>query len=179
MLGEGTRPVIGAVLHPSHALTNTVDCGYLPAMATTTIKKSKLAALEEHIRNDGDNDLETVALLLGLEPDDEEGVAAYVAHLKGLKPELFGEAPAAPVEASTTPTSYQLLDGDILRDLEVVKQKGTALILQTKVPRDLVTVRLQGKDVELDILELQRADQSELRHGFAVSTLLTIARAAK
>ena len=148
-------------------------------MATTTIKKSKLAALEEHIRNDGDNDLETVALLLGLEPDDEEGVAAYVAHLKGLKPELFGEASAAPVEAIAIPSSYQILDGDILRDLEVVKQKGSVLILQTKVPRDLVTVRLHGKDVELDILELERRDPNATRYGYSIHTLLTIARAAK
>lgn len=147
-------------------------------MATTTIKKSKLAALEEHIRNDGDNDLETVALLLGLEPDDEEGVAAYVAHLKGLKPELFGDGPA-PEQKSAPIQTYQLLDGVLLKDLDVVKATPTSVILQTKVPRDLVTVRLQGKDVELDILELQRADQSEVRHGLPVSTLLTIARAAK
>ena len=149
-------------------------------MATTTIKKSKLAALEEHVRNDGDNDLETVALLLGLEPDDEEGVAAYVAHLKGLKPELFGEAPAAPTSEADVPCAYQLLDGDLLRDLEVVKQKGNVLILQTKIPRDLVIVRLHGKDVELDILELERVtDPNATRFGFAISTLLTIARAAK
>ncbi len=145
---------------------------------TTTLKKSKLAALEEHIRNDGDNDLETVALLLGLEPDDEEGVAAYIEHLKQTKPELFGAVDEERPKVNPV-LFYQILDGVVLRDLEVVKQKGQTLILQTKVPRDLVTVRLQGKDVELDILELQRADQSEVRHGLAVSTLLTIARAAK
>jgi len=149
-------------------------------MATTTIKKNKVEALKQHIENDGENDLETVALLLGLESDDEAGVQAYVTHLKGLHPELFGgTAAAAPAEPVVTSTTYQLLDGVILRDLEVVKDKAGTIILQTKVPRDLVVVKLQGKDVELDILELQRADQSEVRHGLAVSTLLTIARAAK
>lgn len=150
-------------------------------MATTTIKKNKVEALKHHIENDGENDLETVALLLGLEPDDEAGVQAYVTHLKGLHPELFGEsAAAAPTEPEKgTPVNYQLLDGVILRDLEVVKNKAGTIILQTKIPRDLVVVKLRGQDVELDILELQRADQSEVRHGLAVSTLLTIARAAK
>jgi len=153
-------------------------------MATTTLKKSKLAALKEHIESDGDNDLETVALLLGLEPDDEAGVKAYIDHLRETNPELFGGSPvaqpapevAAPVKLPT----FQLLNSDnLLVELEVVKTTPERIVLRTKVPRDLVTVKLGGKDVELDILELQRADQSELRHGLAVSTLLTIARAAK
>lgn len=149
-------------------------------MATTTIKKNKVEALKQHIENDGGNDLETVALLLGLEPDDEAGVQAYVTHLKGLHPELFGKTAAEPAEDEKgCPVIYQLLDGVILRDLEVVKNKAGTIILQTKIPRDLVVVKLRGQDVELDILELQRADQSEVRHGLAVSTLLTIARAAK
>lgn len=151
-------------------------------MATTTLKKSKLAALKEHIESDGDNDLETVALLLGLEPDDEAGVKAYVDNLRETNPELFGGNPAAepPPLAPAKLPSFQLLgENNLLVELEVVKTTPERIVLRTKVPRDLVVVKLGGKDVELDILELQRADQSEIRYGLAVSTLLTIARAAK
>lgn len=142
---------------------------------STTIKKAKLDALRQHIEADGDNDLETVALLLGLEADDEEGVQAYVDRLKEVSPELFGAPVAAPVTVS-----FQLLNEDsLLADLEIVKATPAMIVLRRKVPRELVVVRLGGKDVELDILEMERTNPNEVRHGLPVYTLLTIARAAK
>lgn len=151
-------------------------------MSEITLKKSKLEALRQHILADGANDLETVATVLGLETDDAAGVKAYVNRLRQTDPELFTASPepATKEVPDTEIEEVRLIDElNVVHEMDIVRRKGSKLFVRYRIPRDPVTIKIRGTDVEVDLIELTKADPSEVRHGLTVSVLRMLAEAAK
>jgi hypothetical protein len=130
-----------------------------------TLKKAKMEALVKHLTTGGDEDQETLANVLGVEPEDTETVQAYMARAR--KP-----TPSA--------VSYMLRGADgIVKELEIVKQKENLILLQIPVVRDLVTILVQGNEVTVDLEELVKMPADALLHGTTITKLRAAAELAK
>ncbi len=141
-----------------------------------TLKKSKLDLLLKHVADGGDVDEETVGELLGLEPDDTETIGAYIR--RATAPSVKSPAPAP--QPQDAPTVYQLRGEDgIVRDLEVVRQKGNRTVLALPVVRDLVDILVRGEEVTVDLEYLRKLDPDSLHNEVRVSTLIAAAELAK
>lgn len=135
-----------------------------------TLKKSKLDAVIQHIKDGGSDDFESIATLV--EVADEETVEAYV---RKAKKDMVGEAPV-----SDAPVLYQLRDSSgVLKDLGVVRQKGNLVILEHPVVRDMVTLLIKGGEETVDLEELRKLSPDALHLGVKVSTLIAAAELAK
>lgn len=146
------------------------------------INSKKLTELHRYFVNDGSTEPDEIAKFLGTE--DESVVESYVSALRQKYPEVYGEDEEDAQEATTTqksPTFYVLVDSDTgtAKELELLKVKGNKAFLGIVEPKDLVTVRIGGEDVEVDIIKLRKKDPSERIGGHLVSVLLTAAELAK
>lgn len=136
------------------------------------LKKSKLDALITHLKAGGDEDLETVASVTDVDIEDEDTLTAYFRKAK--KDLAVADVPA-PAEIS-----YQLRDDSgVLRDLEVLRQKGGNVILQLPVFRDIVTIFIKGVDRSVDLEELRKLAPESLHLGVKVSALLAAGELSK
>lgn len=137
-----------------------------------TLKKSKLDALITHLKAGGDEDLETVASVTDVDIEDEDTLTAYFRKAK--KDLAVADVPA-PAEIS-----YQLRDADgVLRELEVLRQKGGNVILQLPVFRDIVTIFIKGVDHSVDLEELRKLAPGALYLGVKASALLAAGELSK
>lgn len=153
-----------------------------------TLKKSKLDAVINHIKGGGDDSLEVIADIVDIDiNEDEATVEAYVRKANkdiAAAAEPVQEAPAKKAPArdieKTEPVVYQLKDAfGVLRDLEVVRQKGNRIILMLPVATDIVTVLIKGVEELVDLEELRKLHADELHLGVKVSTLIAAAELAK
>lgn len=95
-----------------------------------------------------------------------------------------GSEPEAkkPVPAQKDAKPFRFIDEhNHVHDLEVVKETGSAIFLRKPVKRELVTVLVKGKPVEVDLLELRKAPANAVhpKHGVANSALLALGEIAK
>lgn len=113
----------------------------------------------------------------------EESVKdAYVDALREKYPKIYGsvEKETQPKEISKKDFTYALVNEQgFSEELEVMAIQGNVVHLKKIIPTDIVTVKIGGADVPVDILELRRADKTEQRHGVSVATLLVMAQVAK
>ena len=132
-----------------------------------TLKKSKFDILFNHVEEGGEVNNDIVAELLGLDPEDTDTINAYIRKLNLSTPQ-------------EEPISYQLRGADgILRDLELVKQKGNRVVLEVPVVRDFVDIVLKGKEVTVDLEELRKLSPDAIHLDVKVSTLIAAAELAK
>jgi hypothetical protein len=135
-----------------------------------TLKKSKLEALLTHLTEGGDTSPNTISDVIGVEVEDTETISAYIAAAKKRL------APAEKAE----PAIYQLKDeAGLLHTLEVVKQKGSRIILELPVVKDIVTVVIRGEKVPVDLEVLRKLDPNSFHREVLVSTLIAVAELAK
>jgi hypothetical protein len=133
-----------------------------------TLKKGKLDAVIAHLQDGGDENVETIAELVDVE---EAEASLYVRTARKKIAEL---------EPTQAPVQYQFRDeAGLLRDLEVLKQKGNLVILQTKYIADTVPVIIRGEEVVVDLNELRKMGPDELKDGIKVSVLLAAAELAR
>jgi hypothetical protein len=136
-----------------------------------TIKSSKLNELRDYFLNGGSTDPDDVKAQLDTEDDDV--MEAYVARLKTKWPEDFGGDIPEPELV------YQLKDdNNILRDLEVVRQKDNRIILKVKEPTEIVNVLVKGEVVSVDLVQLRKFPTAET-YGVSNVRLLELAELAK
>lgn len=139
------------------------------------INSKKLAELRTYFLDGGSTDEEDVMSFLGTE--DEGEMQAYIDALREKYPQDFGGDSEEAEEKSEL--SYQLKgENNVLHDLEVLKVKNGRVILQIKEPKDLVTLMIKGKPVEVDLIQLAKYP-GDSPHGVLNSKLLELAELAK
>lgn len=106
----------------------------------------------------------------------QDAEAAKTARNKQPEPE-----PQKPLPPSAPPTYVVILTGEdgIGRELEIVGIKENRIYTKEKVPTEIVTVKLGGKDVDVDLVKVRKMGPTDQIHGVSVQTLLVIAAAAK
>lgn len=83
-------------------------------------------------------------------------------------------------EEERTPIKYKLqTDTKFLKDLEIVSEKDGLVVLQVSRPKDLVTIVVKGKTVEVDLIRLRELNPETVQHGVKVSRLIELAELAK
>jgi hypothetical protein len=136
-----------------------------------TLKKGKLDAVIAYLQEGNEEHAGDIADLV----DVEEAEASV--YLRAAKKKI-SEMEPAPSEGPQI--EYQFRDETgLLRDLEVLKQKGNLIILQTKYIADTVPVIIRGEEVVVDLNELRKMGPDELKDGIKVSVLLAAAELAR
>lgn len=139
-----------------------------------TLKKGKLDAVVAYLQEGNEEHAGDIADLI----DVEEAEASV--YIRAAKKRISELEPAAPATSVAPPVEYQLRDdAGLLRDLEVLKQKGNLIILQTKYIADTVPVIVRGEEVVVDLNELRKMGPDELKDGIKVSVLLAAAELAR
>ena len=138
----------------------------------STLEKLRNFVLEREEFNDAD-----VAELLNLRyPEQAEEVKALGVLLRKTYPDDFGY----PESEEAAPKIYQLKDEKgFLHDLEVFREKDERVVLQRKVPSDIVRIIVRGEDVEVDLYRLKQLAPTESMHGVTVARLIELAEIAK
>ncbi len=135
------------------------------------ITTSKLQKLHAHFQAGGEEDGQVIADLLKV-PIEElpEWEAAYQIFVRE-------EEPAAPEPLHVVFREHT----GIIRDLEIIKRKGNTVYVQDKVAKDLVTVRLRGKDTVIDVVALAKLPPASIveAHGLSAARLIELAEMAR
>lgn len=108
----------------------------------------------------------------------QDAEAAKTARNKQPEPEPQVEKPLPPA----APKDYVVIltgEDGIGRELEIVGIKENRIYTKEKVPTEIVTVKLGGKDVDVDLIKVRKMGAGETLHGLSPSALLVIAAAAK
>ena len=140
------------------------------------ISSKKIAELHEYFTNGGSTDPEDVATQL--ETESESVVEAYVNALKRRYPDVYG---GEEEEQETPSEQFLLIDQDtgLTKELEVLREKNGKIFLQIIEPKELVTIRVGGEEIEVDLVKLRKKDPSERVGPHLVSTLIVAAELAK
>lgn len=84
------------------------------------------------------------------------------------------------VDSAPATVEYKLKDeNNILHDLEVFRERDNLIVLQRKLPKDLVTIIVRGEAVEIDLYRLRQMRPDEVQHGVTVARLIELGEAAK
>lgn len=152
---------------------------------TEQIDQKKVDELHQYFLDGGSDGENDVKKQLGEDCD----AIAYVQALKEKYPNApYMEKkkrgrPAAEdkPKAKEEPTTVLLLDPDtgIAEELEITSIKGTKIYAQRKVPTEIVTLKLRGKDVDVDLIRLRKMKATEQLHGLPVNQLIMLADIAK
>lgn len=142
------------------------------------ISSKKLAELHQYFVNEGSTDPDDVATFL--ETDNQDTVEAYVNALKRKYPDVYGSAEEVAEEA-TEPVEYALIDPDtnLVKELEVVRQKGAKVFLSVVEPKDIVSIVVGGEQIEVDLIKLRKKNPVDKLGSHLVSTLILAAELAK
>ena len=104
----------------------------------------------------------------------------YETTLRQLQAEYPSEFDFEFDEEERTPGKYKLqTDTRFLKDLEVVSEKDGLVVLQISRPKDLVTIVVKGKTIEVDLIRLRELNPETVQHGVKVSRLIELAELAK
>jgi hypothetical protein len=141
------------------------------------ISSKKLADLHEYFTNGGSTDPEDVAAQL--ETEDEAYVEAYVNSLKRRYPDVYGDSGDG--EGQEVTQQYFLIDleSGLTKELNCVREKGSKRYFETIEPKDLVTIRVGGEEIEVDLIKLRKKAPTDRMGNYAVSTLILAAELAK
>jgi hypothetical protein len=93
-------------------------------------------------------------------------------------PKQTKPAPAETAVEEVSPDFYLKNDTGILQELELVKNTDTVVIFVIKEPKDLVTILIKGKPVEVDLVQLRKPTAGPM-HGLSIERLILLAEAAK
>lgn len=96
-------------------------------------------------------------------------------------PAAVTPVPAPAVKSPTAPKAAPFSKAIVQRHADgsttsyrVVTETGSTLLIEEDLPKDLVTVTLGGKPVELDVNELKRLPGNSEAHGRPVASLLQL-----
>lgn len=138
------------------------------------ISSKKLAEIRDYYLEGGDTDSEVVIEQFGL--SGEEELAGYQIGLRQKYPNDFPD----PAEEPEPEFSYFLKqDTGLLQELEVVKNKNGVLVFSVKEPKDLVTIMVKGKPVEVDLVKLRKLPTGATEHGLPVARLIELAEISR
>lgn len=136
-------------------------------MAKIKIDREKLPALHDYFENDGSTEEADIAEFLGIK-NTPEIIAAWEAAYKEYR-----------AEPKVPKVKFRDASG-IIRDLEVIREKDGVIYVQDAVVRDLVTVIIKGKPVEVDCEVLRNLPPTTLtEYGCTAGALLSIAEHAR
>ena len=163
-------------------------------MSNTTIDKTKLAALHEHLQDGGDATSSGIKSIVGADAD----VAAYGAALAEEWPSDYGDEPEpAPAPAAkkakrkvakkkVTSVSGELEhiyvdEFGVVHRLEVVKVTSDRVLLKKIIPKDLVEILIKGKAETIDLEVLRKLPGNSLVDPYDTSaaTLIMLGELSK
>lgn len=135
------------------------------------INNKKLESLREHYNTGGTVDPEEVTELFGF-----ANTAELDAHIERLRSKYPDEFP--PIEDE--PYTYFLKgDGNLLQEMEMVKNKNNVLIFAVKEPKEPVKLIIKGKPLEVDLVKLRKLGPNALAHGLPAAQLIELAELAQ
>jgi hypothetical protein len=148
------------------------------------INTKKLSDLRKYFLDGGSNEAEDIAAQLNT--DEVEVVNAYLSALREKYPNEFGDSPDDSDDADDSDDGEEepakalfLISADkTLVELEVAKEKADRVILRIKEPKDLVTLTLAGKQVQVDLIQLAK-HPDDSPHGIPNSKLIELANLAR
>lgn len=109
----------------------------------------------------------------------QDAEAAKAARNKQPEPQVEKPLPPKPT-VEEIQYKYSLAnESGFSEELEVMGIKGNVVHLKKIVPTEIVTVKLGGKDVDVDLVKVRKMGPTEQIHGVSAQTLLVIAAAAK
>jgi hypothetical protein len=141
------------------------------------ISSKKLADLHEYFTNGGSTDPEDVAVQL--ETENEAVVEAYVNSLKRKYPDVYGDSGDG--EGQEVTQQYFLIDleSGLTKELNCVREKGSKSYFEVVEPKELVTIRVGGEEIEVDLIKLRKKAPTDKLGPHLVSTLIVAAELAK
>ena len=158
----------------------------------SNIDDKKLADLRTYLLDGGKS--KKTAVMAFLEADDISVVDEYFAELEVRYPADFGDeddtaetevkapAPEPVVEKvaikADTPPQYFIQEEQFLVELEVIQTKGSKTFFKKLEPKDLVTIRIKGVDITVDLIQLAKFPQDS-PHGVQNSKLIELAELAR
>lgn len=143
------------------------------------INPVKLKSLRKYFLEGGSTDAEDVLVFLGT--DDEDLMDAYVAALRAKYPDEFpgdGDNDDADEEDEVKPRFF-LQDGALLKELELVKDKGEKVVFRILEPKELVDIIVAGTVRTVDLVQLRKMSPEDTLYGKPVSVLMALADAAR
>lgn len=142
------------------------------------IDDKTLGSLHTYFQKDGSTKRADIAKFLKI---DEALTQPFIDALKINQPDIYGVFDGkAPTEVS----KVLLVDSatGIGEQLEIKSQKDGRIVVERIVPpepTDLVTVKIGGKDVEIDLHQLRKMDRTTAMLGTSVGSLIVIGELAK
>lgn len=143
------------------------------------IDRTKIAELHEYFQSGGSKKAADVSEFLG--GADKPTVKEYTDELKRIHPDVYIKNSEADNKSTEPQYTVVLVDSEtgLGEELEITGIKGTKIYTKRKIPTELVTVKIGGQDVEVDILRLRKMKSTEQLHGVSAQTLLLLAQIAK
>lgn len=123
-----------------------------------------------------------------LTPDQEKEIlgngVSSEPYYEALKRDAEKPAPAAePTKekpAASGNRKFKLRNADgTSSDLEILNEGTTTTVLQLPVKKDLVTIKLRGEDVVVDLIELRAKPGNAMHFDQPVALLIQMAEAAR
>jgi hypothetical protein len=147
----------------------------MPPTITTSAKR--LASIRDFLLDAGTLDKDALMSKFKIAEADYEPI---LRQLRATYPDEFNfEFDDDPTEQPVEPVYKLKGTGAFLKDLEVVSRTDKTVVLAVKAPKDLVTIVVKGKTVEVDLLRLRELPPTSIQHGVEVSRLIQLAELAK
>ena len=139
------------------------------------ITPKKLAALKKYFDNGGSDEGEDIAAFLECEIADLPAwQEAYAAK--------YPDTLAAPEPAPEPELAVRFVhETGIIEDLEIIRRRENTIFVQRKVEKDIVTIKLRGRDVAIECNQLRKRAMTDVitEHNLTVSQLLQLADLAR
>lgn len=165
---------------------------------TEQIDQEKVDALHKYFLAEGSDSANDVQAQLGEGTDigvyvtalkEKYPDAPYLQKKRGRPPgkEIANREPVVKedlpkaVAKKDEPTTVMLLDPEtgIVEELEITSIKGSKIYAQKKVSTEIVTIKIKGRDVDVDLIRLRKMKATEQLHGLPVNQLIMLADIAK
>lgn len=155
----------------------------------SNIDEKKLDRLHKYLQDDKTNQT-TAAILKEFGFKDVAEMTGYSAALAKKYPDKYDEPEPATVsqggaqqkETPVVPKTFVVIltgEDGIGRELEITGTKENRIYVKQKVPTELVTVKIAGKDETVDLIKLRKMKPTDQHLGVSVQTLLVMAAIAK
>ena len=138
------------------------------------INSSKLTRLREYYLAGGNTDPEVVIEALALSGQEE-----LEAYLESLRQKFPDEFPPLETEEEEEYAYFLKTDAGLMQELELVRNKKNVVVFVAKEPKDLVTIILKGKPVEVDLVKLRKLPAGSSEYGTPVERLIELAEIAR
>ena len=138
------------------------------------ISSKKLTELRDYYLAGKDTETDVVIETFGF-----SGTEEFEAYLEGLRQKFPNDFPALEAEEDQEYTYFLKTDAGLLQELEIFKNKKNVIVFAAKEPKDLVSILLRGKTVEVDLIKLRKLPDGATEHGLPVARLIALAEIAK